>query len=398
MIAIVLKLGIVNCMRYFSSVARHLNKSDLRNTELKSDNDSMAIFTKRYHAPGTSPGTLVERAPEAAKPLTIRVIDYSNTEFTETEAKTVDELAAYLKKATTTWIHFDGYCPPDILQKIGVLFGLHSLALEDVMNTGQRPKIESYDNKLFVILAHPILDDDGVHSEQLSFFLGDTFVLSFYNGVNDPFLNVRKRLRDRIGKIRERQADYLLYTLVDTVVDESFPLLESYGEFIEALDDELLGNPTKSTPHKIHGAKRELLLIRRILWPQREIINALIRDEEGLLEENTKIHFRDCYDHTIQAMEIVEIYREVTSNIQEVYLSTLSHRINEIMRVLTIIATIFIPLTFIVGVYGMNFGSKSNSPWAMPELNWYYGYPLLWLVMLIVAGAMVYYFKRKHWW
>jgi magnesium transporter len=385
-------------MRYFSSVARHLNKSDLRNTELKSDNDSMAIFTKRYHAPGTSPGTLVERAPEAAKPLTIRVIDYSNTEFTETEAKTVDELAAYLKKATTTWIHFDGYCPPDILQKIGVLFGLHSLALEDVMNTGQRPKIESYDNKLFVILAHPILDDDGVHSEQLSFFLGDTFVLSFYNGINDPFLNVRKRLRDRIGKIRERQADYLLYTLVDTVVDESFPLLESYGEFIEALDDELLGNPTKSTPHKIHGAKRELLLIRRILWPQREIINALIRDEEGLLEDNTKIHFRDCYDHTIQAMEIVEIYREVTSNIQEVYLSTLSHRINEIMRVLTIIATIFIPLTFIVGVYGMNFGSKSNSPWAMPELNWYYGYPLLWLVMLIVAGAMVYYFKRKHWW
>jgi magnesium transporter len=340
----------------------------------------------------------VERAPEAAKPLTIRVIDYSNTEFTETEAKTVDELAAYLKKATTTWIHFDGYCPPDILQKIGVLFGLHSLALEDVMNTGQRPKIESYDNKLFVILAHPILDDDGVHSEQLSFFLGDTFVLSFYNGINDPFLNVRKRLRDRIGKIRERQADYLLYTLVDTVVDESFPLLESYGEFIEALDDELLGNPTKSTPHKIHGAKRELLLIRRILWPQREIINALIRDEEGLLEDNTKIHFRDCYDHTIQAMEIVEIYREVTSNIQEVYLSTLSHRINEIMRVLTIIATIFIPLTFIVGVYGMNFGSKSNSPWAMPELNWYYGYPLLWLVMLIVAGAMVYYFKRKHWW
>jgi magnesium transporter len=208
---------------------------------------------------------------------------------------------------------------------------------------------------------------------------------------------VRKRLQDHIGKIRSRKADYLLYTLMDTVVDEAFPVLESYGEFIEALDEELLEKPTKSTLHKIHGARRELLLIRRVLWPQREIINTLIRDEDNLLEETTKLFFRDCYDHTIQTMEVVEIYREVISNILEVYLSTLSHRANEIMRVLTVIATIFIPLTFIAGVYGMNFGNKSNSPWAMPELNWYYGYPVLWLIMLGVAAGMLYYFRRKQW-
>jgi magnesium transporter len=357
----------------------------------------MAIFTKHYHAPGTSPGTLVERALEAAGPLTIKVIDYTDTEFVETEVSDVTALTAYLEKPSTTWIHFDGYCPPDVLQQLGSLYQLHSLALEDVSNTGQRPKIESYENKLFVILSRPILNDSGVHSEQISFFLGAHFVLSFYTGGNDPFNNVRKRLQNHIGKIRSRKADYLLYTLVDTIVDESFPLLESYGEFIEALDREVLENPSKFSVQKVHEAKRELLLIRRMLWPQREIINSLIRDDEAILEENTKIYLRDCYDHTIQTMELVEMYREVISNILEVYLSTLSHRTNEVMRVLTIIATIFIPLTFIVGVYGMNFGNKSNSPWAMPELNWYFGYPLLWLVMLVVAGGMVYYFKHKRW-
>ncbi|MCG6968996.1 MAG: magnesium/cobalt transporter CorA [Gammaproteobacteria bacterium] len=357
----------------------------------------MAIFTKRYHAPGTSPGTLVEREPETAKPLSIHVVDYTDSEFAESRPGAVSELAVYLEKPSTTWIHFDGYCPPDVLQQMGALYGLHSLALEDVMNTGQRPKIESYDNELFVILSRPLLDDNGMHSEQLSFFLGHNYVLSFYNGTSDLFVNVRKRLQDHIGKIRSRKADYLLYTLMDTVVDEAFPVLESYGEFIEALDEELLEKPTKSTLHKIHGARRELLLIRRVLWPQREIINTLIRDEDNLLEETTKLFFRDCYDHTIQTMEVVEIYREVISNILEVYLSTLSHRANEIMRVLTVIATIFIPLTFIAGVYGMNFGNKSNSPWAMPELNWYYGYPVLWLIMLGVAAGMLYYFRRKQW-
>jgi magnesium transporter len=221
--------------------------------------------------------------------------------------------------------------------------------------------------------------------------------LSFYNGDNEPFKNPRRLLRNPNGTIRGRKVDYLLYALVDTIVDEAFPLLETYGEFVEDLDQELLENPGKSTLQKIHKAKRELLLIRRILWPQREIINTLIRDEDELLENNTKIHFRDCYDHTIQTMEILEIYREVVSNMFDVYLSSLSNRTNEIMRILTIIATIFMPLTFIVGLYGMNFSINAKSPWAMPELRWYYGYPLVWLIMLAIAGAMLYYFKRKTW-
>ena len=357
----------------------------------------MALFTKRYHAPGTEPGTLVGQSLEAAKPLRILVADYSDSEITEFETQSVEELGVYRSTPTTTWIHFDGYCPADVMEQIGALFGLHSLAMEDVMNIGQRPKAETYESKLFVILSRAVLDKEGVRSEQLSFFLSENYLLSFYNGSNDPFKNVRKRLRNHSGKIRTRKADYLLYTLADTIVDEAFPLLEAYGEFVEELDEELLDNPTKSTLGKIHRSKRELLLIRRILWPQREIINALIRDEDALLEDNTKIHFRDCYDHTIQSMEILEIYREVVSNMFDVYLSSLSNRINDIMRILTIIATIFIPLTFIVGVYGMNFGINSKSPWAMPELNWYYGYPLLWLIMFCITGAMLYYFKRKKW-
>jgi magnesium transporter len=357
----------------------------------------MALFTKRYHAPGTEPGSLLEREQESARPLRILVADYNERDHVEFDAKSIDELGPYLSTSTTTWIHFEGYCPPDIMEQIGALFGLHSLAMEDVMNSGQRSKAETYDNNLFVILSRAKLGERGVFSEQLSFFLGNSFLLSFYNGKNEPFANVRKLLRNRTCKIRSRKADYLLYALVDTIVDEAFPLLESYGEFVEDLDEELLDNPSRSNLEKIHRAKRELLLIRRILWPQREIVNTLIRDEDELLENNTKIHLRDCYDHTIQTMEILEIYREVVSNMFEVYLSSLSNRINDIMRILTIIATIFMPLMFIVGVYGMNFGINTKSPWAMPELKWYYGYPLIWLVMFGIAGAMLYYFKRKQW-
>jgi magnesium transporter len=357
----------------------------------------MALFTKRYHAPGTEAGTLIEQVEETAKPLRIRVVDYTDQEIIEMEATTVDELASYRSSSTTTWIHFDGYCPADVMAKIGALFGLHSLAMEDVMNSGQRPKAETYDSKLFVILSRAKQDENAVYSEQLSFFLSDKFLLSFYNGRNEPFKNVRKILRNRTCKIRGRKADYLLYALVDTVVDEAFPLLEAYGEIVEELDEELLSSPTQATLAKIQRAKRELLMIRRVLWPQREIVNTLIRDEDMLLEDNTKIHLRDCYDHTIQTMEMLEIYREVVSNMFDVYLSSLSNRTNEIMRILTIIATIFIPLTFIVGVYGMNFGNNNKSPWAMPELQWYYGYPLVWLIMLSIAGGLLYYFKRKRW-
>jgi magnesium transporter len=206
-----------------------------------------------------------------------------------------------------------------------------------------------------------------------------------------------QRLRKHSGRIREQQADYLLYALLDITIDRGFPVLENFGENIEALEDELLENPCNQTLAKIHHTKRELLLLRRMLWPQREVISTLLREEQPQLTANTRLYLRDCHDHAVQILELIEAYREMSASMLDVYLSSISNRLNEVMRVLTVIATIFIPLTFLVGVYGMNFGVQSKSPWAMPELDWYYGYPLLWLVMIGIAVGMVLYFKRKNW-
>ena len=213
---------------------------------------------------------------------------------------------------------------------------------------------------------------------------------------NDPFEPIRIRLRDHAGRIRERGADYLLYALIDLVIDEGFPVLELLGDEIEQLEEQLLEAPTRNSLHQLHHLKRTMLIVRRMLWPQREVLNALVRDENGIIAEENQVYYRDCYDHTIQIMDLIETYRDMVTGLLDIYLSSVSYRLNEIMRVLTIIATIFIPLTFIVGVYGMNF-SNDDSPWAMPELRWYYGYPLVWLLMIGVLVAMLAYFRRKKW-
>ena len=284
------------------------------------------------------------------------------------------------------------------MRELGNLFGLHPLALEDVVNTGQRPKADSYDEQLFLVMNLPtVTENNDIKTEQISLFLGKNFIVSFHRGEDHPFTPVMKRLRKNSGKIRERSTDYLLYTLLDVIIDRGYPILEYFGEEIEALEEELLENPDKQTLGQIHHTKRELLTLRRMLWPQREVINLLIRDEQPQISIDTRVYLRDCYDHTIQIMDLIEAYREMTASMLDVYLSSISHRLNEVMKVLTVIATIFIPLTFIVGVYGMNFGARSNSPWAMPELDWYYGYPLLWLIMLAIGGGMIVYFKRRNW-
>ncbi|MCW8828467.1 MAG: magnesium/cobalt transporter CorA, partial [Gammaproteobacteria bacterium] len=279
---------------------------------------------------------------------------------------------------------------------LGQLFGLHPLALEDVINTGQRPKADSYGEQLFVVMNLPTVNEQGrIETEQVSLFLGEGFLISFHRGDSRPFEPVVQRLRKHSGKIRERKADYLLYALLDVTIDRGFPVLEFYSEYIEDLEDELLENPGKETLSRIHQLKRELLMLRRMLWPQREVINNLIREEQPQIRAETQPYLRDCYDHTIQIIDLIEVYREMTSSMMDVYLSSVSNRMNEVMKVLTVIATTFIPLTFIVGVYGMNF--SGDSPWAMPELNWYYGYPLVWLVMILVTGGMIIYFKRRNW-
>ena len=355
-------------------------------------------FNKRYHPPGTAPGTLTEPAEPAARPLRISVIDYSPDvleEYPEIEAA---DCRRFLDSPHITWIHVQGTPDKATLQALAKLLDLHPLAVEDVATGSQRPKLELYDEQFFVTLGLPILTENHADSEQVSLFMGAAYVISFHGGESDPFGPVRKRLRVRNSRLRTRSADYLLYALIDLVIDLGFPVLENFGEQIETLEIELLDNPDRDTLNQIHRAKRDLLLLRRIVWPQRELINQLLREESPLLQSETKLYLRDCYDHSIEVIELLETYRDMTAGMLDVYLSSTSHRLNEIIRLLTLISTIFIPLTFIAGVYGMNFGRDTDkSPWAMPELDWYYGYPLIWLVMIAIGIAMALYFKHKRW-
>ena len=358
----------------------------------------MGYFTKRYHPPGTSPGTLTAPAVKRGVPLTIKLIDFTPTDFTEQDLESPQECQPFLNSDSVTWIHVQGDAEPDTMRELGKLFGLHPLALEDVINFGQRPKVDSYDEHLFVAMVHPLADGDvhRISMEQVSFFLGPGFVISFHPGEHDPFDPVRRRLRNHQGNVRDRGADYLFYTLLDVVIDEGFPILEWLGDEIEKMEQELLDNPTPTTLHWLHRQKRELLMLRRVLWPQRELVNTLVRDDTPFIDHDIHVYFRDCYDHTIQIMDLLENYRDTVTGLLDIYLSSASYRLNEIMRVLTVIATIFIPLTFLTGIYGMNF-SHPDSPWAMPELHAYYGYPVLWLVMLAIVVGMLAYFKRKKW-
>jgi magnesium transporter len=356
----------------------------------------MSYFTKLYHPPGTPPGTLVNETE--TEQLHIHLVDYTTAEFIELELDDPADCHPYLQRDSITWVHVQGTAQTETVRELGTLFGLHPLALEDVINTGQRPKADSYDEQMFVTMNLPTIDEEGhIETGQVSLFLGTNFLISFHHGEETPFEPVLQRLRKHSGKIREHGADYLLYTLLDIIIDRGFPILEYLSEYIEELEEELLEKPGKQTLEKIHRIKRELLFLRRMLWPQREVINILVREEQPQINAATRPYLRDCYDHTIQIIDLIEVYREMTASMLDVYLSSVSNRLNEVMKVLTVIATIFIPLTFIVGLYGMNFGNKSDSPWAMPELNWYYGYPLLWLVMLAVTGGMILYFKRRNW-
>ncbi len=359
----------------------------------------MAYFTKRYHPPGTPPGTLVAGGAPPGLPLQLRVVDYSGEEFTVHELASAEDARGYLQRDTITWVDVQGSVAADSLDHLGEVFGLHRLALEDVVNTGQRPKVDAYEGQTFIAMAFPVWSDGALHVEQVSLFVGQNFLISFYSGLGDPFAPVRQRLQGNANRVRRRPIDYLLYALIDLTIDQGFPVLERFGDALEALEEEVLTQPDRGTLSRIHELRRELVLLRKVLWPQREVVNVLLRDDVGMIARETHLYLRDCYDHAVQIIDLIETYREVTTGLLDVYLSSISNRTNEVMRVLTIIATIFIPLTFIVGVYGMNFGSRSEhpSPWAMPELDWAYGYPMIWLVMVALALGMLVYFKRKDW-
>ena len=341
---------------------------------------------------GLPPGTLVHVGEKKAEKVRIRIIDYDEAQFEEKEAKTVEECFPFKDTPTVTWINIDGLHDIEIIEKIGKHFGLHPLLLEDILNTEQRPKMEDHEDYLFIVLKMLYYDEEkhDITAEQVSIILGSNFVISFQEREGDVFKFIRERIRNGKGRIRKVGSDYLAYALVDAIVDNYFIILEKLGEKIEEMEEELVTNPTPETLQTIHHLKRGMIFLRKSVWPLREVISALERGEPTLIHESTGIYLRDLYDHTIQVIDSIETFRDMVSGMLDIYLSSVSNKMNEVMKVLTIIATIFIPLTFIAGIYGMNFQY-------MPELGWRWGYPAVWFVIGTILIVMVVYFRRKRW-
>ncbi len=356
----------------------------------------MAFFTKRYHPAGTPPGTLSRPLPVSKKALRIRLVDYDAQDVTILEDIAASDCRPFLERGTITWVHVRGHPDESVLRDLGESFELHQLALEDILNVGQRPKAETFGDRLFVVTSMPRLVDGRVALAQVAIFVSKTFLISFCEDDIAEFQSINDRLRNPASRLRSRGVDFLLYALLDIVVDQGFPVLEHFGRQLDDLEAEVLDAADRGTVETIHGVKRELIMLRGQLWPQREVINRLLRDEDGFISDGTRIYLRDCYDHTIQIIDLLEIYREMTAGMLEIYLSTVSNRMNDIMRLLTVIATVFIPLTFIVGVYGMNFDPRAG-PLSMPELRQPLGYLAVWLIMIVIAGLMLVYFRRKRW-
>jgi len=347
---------------------------------------------KRSTKAGLPPGTLVHVGEKRAEAVRITLIDYDEERFQEKEVTTVEECFPFKATPTVTWINIDGLHQVDIIEKLGKRFELHPLILEDVLHTEQRPKYEDFDKYIFIVLRMLGYNEQiqVVESEQVSLILGTNFVISFQERIGDVFDHIRERLRNAKGRIRKMGPDYLCYTLMDAIVDNYFAVLERFGERIESMEEELVTNPTEKTLQQIHTLKREMLFLRKSVWPLREVISVLQRSESSLITESTGIYLRDVYDHTIQVIDTVESYRDMVSGMLDIYLSSISNKMNAVMKVLTIIATIFIPLTFVAGIYGMNFEN-------MPELKWRWGYGAVWLVMIVVAAIMMVFFRKKKW-
>jgi magnesium transporter len=346
---------------------------------------------KRSRKSGLPPGTLVHVGEKKSGETKITIIDYDEKSFQEMETKNIDACFVFKDKPSMTWINVDGL-RVDIIQKLGDCYGFHPLVLEDILNTDQRPKLEDYGEYLYIVLKmlHNEAGSETV-TEQISLILGQNFVISFQEGIEgDVFDTVRGRIRTGKGRIRNMGADYLAYSLVDAVVDDYFVILEDVGERVEDLEDELITSPSPQTLHDIHQLKREMIFLRKAVWPLREVIGAMEREESSLIKDSTRLYLRDVYDHTIQVIDSIETARDMLAGMLDIYLSSMSNRMNEVMKFLTIIGTIFIPLTFIAGVYGMNFEF-------MPELKWKWSYFALWGVMAGVGLSMLLYFKRKKW-
>ncbi len=350
------------------------------------------LFKTLSKKSGLPPGTLVHIGKERTEKVKINIIDYDEGSYEEIDAERIDDCFPFKEKSTMTWINIDGIHQVDIIEKIGSHFNIHPLVCEDIVNTGQRPKMEAFDDYLFIVLKMLSYNEKAkeVKSEQVSLIIGSNFLISFQEMEGDVFQSVRGRLKDEKRRIRKMGTDYLAYTLMDAIVDNYFLILERLGESIEELEDELVSKPTPETLQTIHSLKREMIFLRKSIWPLREVISNLERGESALISKKTHVFLRDVYDHTIQVIDTVESYRDMVSGMLDIYLSSISNKMNEVMKVLTIMASIFIPMTFLAGIYGMNFEY-------MPELKWSFGYFTVWGVMALIAILMIIFFKSRRW-
>jgi magnesium transporter len=341
--------------------------------------------------PGLSPGTLTVNGVHTKEPVRITVIDYDEKHYSEKRVENVEDCFPFRDTDTVTWINIDGLGNTEVIERIGKHYHIHPLILEDILNTGQRPKMEDLETYLYVNLTMLQLTgpEKTIKGEHMSLIIGSNFLLSFQEDVGDVFDPVRERIRKE-GRIRKFGPDYLAYALIDDIVDNYFLVIEHLEEQVEILEEELVTNATPSSLHKINTLKKSMIFLRKSIWPLREVISGMERTESSLIKESTEIYLRDVYDHVIQVIDTLETLRDMVSGMIDIYLSGLSYKMNEIMKVLTLIATIFIPLTFVAGVYGMNFRY-------MPEIAWEYGYYMVWGIMITMVLVMIYYFRKKQW-
>ena len=350
------------------------------------------LIKKRSQKAGLPAGTLVHIGERKAGKPTIKIISYNQENFQEIDIEQLGAHVASMNNDSVTWININGVHDKDVIENIGKLFSLHPLLLEDIMNTDQRPKMEEHENYLFIVMK--MLTSEGmpnfVKDEQISLVLGHGYLISFQENETNVFNAIREFIKNGRGRIHRMGSDYLAYSLMDIVIDNYFIVMEKLGEEIEALENELIRNPKQGTLRSIHRLKREMIFIRRTTWPLREVIGDLARRGSTFIKESTTIYLRDIYDHIIHVIDTIETFRDMIAGMIDIYLSSVSNRMNEVMKVLTIFASIFIPLTFIAGIYGMNFEF-------MPELKIWWAYPFLWGVMIAVAIGLLMFFKRKKW-
>jgi len=359
----------------------------------------MARMLKKSKMFGQPPETLIYEGKSRTDKVKITVFDYDENECMEKEVGSIEECFPYKDKPSVTWINVDSIQRIDILEKLSSCYLVHHLVLEDILNINQRPKAEDFGEYIYVAAKMLSFDETGddIVEEQVSLILGNNFVITFQEEKEgDVFDAIRQRIRTGKGRIRKMKADYLAYALLDAIVDNYFVILERIGEKIELIEESLVLKPDSDIVHSINRTKRHLIFLRKTVWPLREVVRTVTQSDSPLIREETRAYYRNIHDHVIQAVDTIEAFREVASSLLDIYLSSLSHRLNEVMKVLTIIATIFMPLTFLAGIYGMNFNTKA-SRFNMPELNWLFGYFFALFLMAAVAAGMVIYFKRKKW-